>query len=87
MLAQLRCGPVSAGDLWRGSGVSKPAITKNLGVLDQAGLITRERDGRRLWVTLRAEPMRPASAWLLDYERFWNERLDALERHLDDNPE
>jgi DNA-binding transcriptional ArsR family regulator len=87
MLARLREGPVTAGDLWAGSGVTRPAITKNLGVLDQAGLITREKDGRRLWVALRAEPLRPASAWLLDYERFWTDRLDGLERFLDENPD
>lgn len=87
ILRRLRTGPRTATDLWRGSGVSKPAISKHLGVLEGARLITRERDGRTHWLRLAASPLKPASDWLLEYEAFWTDRLDALERYLEDNPE
>ena len=36
------------------------------------------RIGREHWLRLRALPLRDANAWLAQYERFWNQRLDAL---------
>ncbi len=58
--------------------ITLPAVMKHLGILDEAGLITRSKSGRTVTVQLRAEPMRKAWGWLQRYERFWNVRLDRL---------
>ena len=55
-----------------------PGMTKHLDVLSDAGLITRTKTGRTVSVTLAAEPMREAMAWLNQYERFWTASLDRL---------
>jgi DNA-binding transcriptional ArsR family regulator len=58
--------------------IKLPAVMKHLGVLDEAGLITRSKSGRTVTVRLRADPMRGAMDWLRRYERFWPARLDRL---------
>ncbi|MEL6740502.1 MAG: helix-turn-helix domain-containing protein, partial [Planctomycetota bacterium] len=87
MLASLREGEQTAGDLWkglqsRGIGISKPAVTKHLRVLEASALVDRRvdkgRDGRKHLIRLRAEPLAPATAWLVTYRTFWETRLDAL---------
>jgi DNA-binding transcriptional ArsR family regulator len=58
--------------------IKLPAVLKHLGVLDDAGLITRSKTGRTVTVRLRTEPMRRAMNWLQRYERFWSASLDRL---------
>ena len=58
--------------------IKLPAVMKHLGVLDEAGLITRSKSGRTVTVQLRAEPMEKAVNWLQRYERFWSSSLDRL---------
>jgi len=55
-----------------------PAVMKHLDVLDDAGLITRSKDGRTVTVRLQPEPMREAIDWPRRYERFWSKSLDRL---------
>src|ERR1700691_1896000 len=58
--------------------INLPAVMKHLGVLDEAGLITRSKSGRVVTVRLRPESMREAMGWLHSQERFWSKRLDKL---------
>jgi len=55
-----------------------PGIMKHLAVLEDAGLITRSKEGRTVTVRLRPDPMRSALDWLRRHERFWSRRLDHL---------
>jgi len=63
--------------------VSLPAIMKHLDVLSDAGLVTRTKTGRTVSCRLNAEPMEEAMGWLAHYQRFWTQRLDALEALLE----
>lgn len=58
--------------------MSLPAVSKHLRVLERAGLLRQERDGRARRCTLDPEPLRQASEWVAFYRRFWSDRLDAL---------
>ena len=58
--------------------MSLPAILKHLGVLEGAGLIEREKQGRSVTCRLRPGPMEEAMAWLERYRRFWDDRLERL---------
>ena len=73
---------VSVSDLARPFPVTLPAIMKHLDVLSDAGLITREKTGRTVSCRLNAAPMEEAMGWLRRYERFWREKLDALEAYF-----
>ncbi len=79
ILARLEREPgLSVSDLARPLPVKLPGIMKHLDVLEDAGLIAREKSGRTVSVSLSADPMREAMAWLSRYERFWSGSLDRL---------
>jgi len=61
----------------------RPAISKHLRVLERAGLVQRERDGRVSRCELDAGPLREADEWVERYRVFWEGRLDSLSRYLE----
>ncbi|MDE2489973.1 MAG: winged helix-turn-helix transcriptional regulator [Elusimicrobia bacterium] len=86
ILARLATGEATVAELARPFKVSAPAITKHLRVLEEAGLLTRRKEGRARRCRLEAERLRQAQEWIERYRAFWNDRLDALERYLKENP-
>lgn len=74
---------LSVSELAKPFPVSLPAIMKHLDVLSDAGLVTRTKTGRTVSCRLNAEPMEEAMGWLAHYQRFWTQRLDALEALLE----
>jgi DNA-binding transcriptional ArsR family regulator len=75
-----------AGELVERLELSQPGVSKHLKVLREAGLVAVRADGKRRVYELRAEPLAEVDAWLARYRALWSERLDALERHLEENP-
>jgi DNA-binding transcriptional ArsR family regulator len=73
--------PVS--ELVRRVEQSQPAVSKQLRILREAGLVTVRPDGQRRIYRLRSEPLAELAAWLAPYEELWQTSLDKLERHLD----
>ena len=69
-------------ELAKSFSVSLPAISKHLRVLEKAGLIRRERDGRVHRLRLEAKPMREAANWIERYRGFWEGQFDALADYL-----
>ena len=78
VLHDLDGGPRSITELAAPHGMSLTGFIKHVRVLEDAGLLVREKEGRTVRCTLTPDPMRNAAAWLAHYEKFWNERLDAL---------
>lgn len=79
LLARLKADEsVSVSELARPFPMSLPAVMKHLGVLSDAGLITRAKTGRTVACRLNAKPMEEAMEWLERYQRFWSDRLDRL---------
>ena len=87
ILDLLRAGERPVGDLVERLELSQPGVSKHLRVLREAGLVAARADGRQRLYALRAEPLAEVDAWLEPYRAFWAGRLDALERHLEENPE
>ncbi len=76
------------GELAKPFDVSRPAVSKHLRVLERAGLVRRERDGRVSRCGLDARPMRDAADWVERYRRFWDNQLDQLVHYFErDQPE
>lgn len=75
-------GGASITELASPHGMSLPGFMKHLKVLEDAGLVTRSKEGRVVSCELAAQPMQEAAMWLAHYEKFWNHQLDALGRHL-----
>jgi DNA-binding transcriptional ArsR family regulator len=76
----------SVGELVESLTISQPGVSKHLRVLREAGLVSVRTDAQRRVYGLRAEPLAEIDAWLEPYRRYWSDRLDALERHLDEAP-
>lgn len=75
---------LSVSELAQPFAMSLPAVMKHLDVLSDAGLITRTKTGRTVSCRLNADPMEEAMSWLARYQRFWTQRLDALEALLNE---
>ena len=83
ILARLAEGEVQAGDLAAPFGMSLPAVSKHLKVLEKAQLIRRRREGRIHRFTVNPQPMQAAMSWVEQYSAFWGQQLGALERYLE----
>src|SRR5688500_20292661 len=82
MLRALSDGERTVGQLAQPFSISLAAASKHIKALENAGLIRREVRGRTHLCRLEPGPLASAHQWLAFYERFWSERLDALERLL-----
>src|SRR5512133_1036871 len=75
-------GGATVTELAQPHGMSLPGFMKHLRVLEDAGLVTRSKEGRVVRCELAAQPLQEAAMWLAHYEKFWTARLDALGRYL-----
>ncbi|WP_120003820.1 ArsR/SmtB family transcription factor [Nesterenkonia muleiensis] len=82
ILAQLSQGSASVGEVASRFDMSAPAVSQHLKVLERAGLITRTVQAQWRTLSMRAEPLDEASAWMEEQRRTWNLHLDALDEHL-----
>jgi DNA-binding transcriptional ArsR family regulator len=81
ILTRLADGDATVAELAAPFAMSQPAVSKHLKVLEQAGLISRNRRATARLSRLEAEPLRAVTTWLARYQRFWDEsheRLDDL---------
>jgi DNA-binding transcriptional ArsR family regulator len=79
----LRDGPKPVGDLVKALGITQPGMSKHLRVLREVGLVQVRQDAQRRVYELDPKPLAELDAWLAPYRRLWDERLDALKRHLE----
>ncbi|WP_226042773.1 metalloregulator ArsR/SmtB family transcription factor [Natrinema sp. DC36] len=84
ILERVADGPESVSALAEPHDVSLAAVSKHLHVLEDAGLIDIEKDGRVRRCHLNAAPLSAAFGWLTRYRVFWEDRFDALAIHLEE---
>lgn len=84
ILAMLLEDDMAVTDVAQPFQMSLTAISKHLGILAEAGLISRERRGRVIWCKLEPDAMRNASVWMQGFGQFEPIDLDAFERFLED---
>jgi DNA-binding transcriptional ArsR family regulator len=87
VLARLRQGERSVGELADPFGMSLTGFIKHLRILEEAGLITRSKVGRVVSCRLQGGALKGALEWLDRQEAFWNARLDRLGAYLDQKEE
>ena len=75
---------IAATALVKGSKVSQPAVSQHLRALRDAGLVTERREGRHIYYRPAPKGLAPLNDWLDRYRAFWSERLDNLERLLEE---
>ena len=84
LLADLGRTPAKITDLATPYEMSLPAVSKHVRILERAGLVQREIDGRVHRCSLDTAPLREAENWLVYYRVFWDETLEALARYVEE---
>lgn len=82
VLERLASGEATVGELGAPFKMSAPAITKHLHVLEDAGLVRREVNGRFHRLQLDADPLKDAALWMGTYAKFWGDQFEALDQFL-----
>lgn len=75
-------GERSANELREPFNVAQPTISKHLKVLEKAGLVKRNVDGRVHRFQLMTKPMVEAEDWIAQHKAFWEGTLERLDRFL-----
>jgi DNA-binding transcriptional ArsR family regulator len=83
IVEQLGAQPATASDLAGVVPVTRQAVVKHLGVLEDAGLVRGTRDGRRVVYELTPEPFGDAAEWMSSVGAAWDRRLAALSRRVE----
>jgi DNA-binding transcriptional ArsR family regulator len=83
ILALLRNGERSVGELCDALPLSQPGVSKHLRLMRDAGLLSVRADAQRRFYRIEPGPLQALDRWLEPYRQFWSERLEALEHHLD----
>jgi DNA-binding transcriptional ArsR family regulator len=87
IVERLAAGPATVGDATRGFGVSKPAITKHLKVLEQTGAVRREVAGRTHRLSLEPSALSEAADWMDRQRALWGRLFDVVDEYLkEDKP-
>jgi DNA-binding transcriptional ArsR family regulator len=79
IVERLGAGPATVADASRGFGVSKPAISKHLRVLEEAGIVVRTVEGRRHRLALDLDSLGETIDWVDRQRLIWGRMLDAVD--------
>jgi DNA-binding transcriptional ArsR family regulator len=83
ILKRLMDGEASVAELAAPFDMTVRSISKHVGVLEAAGLVSRGRDAQRRPSRIRAEPLKEIDRWLNDYRVLWSGRFDRLAQKLE----
>jgi DNA-binding transcriptional ArsR family regulator len=83
ILAMLLEDDMAVTDVADPFDISLAAISKHLGILAEAGLISREKRGRVIWCKLEPDALRAAFVWMQGFGQFEPVDLDAFEKFLE----
>ncbi len=86
LVTALATGDKAVNELAAVVPVSRPAVSQHLAVLRGVGLVSEQRHGRERRYHLHPERLDEVRKWMHTLDRFWDDRLDRLRRHLEENP-
>jgi DNA-binding transcriptional ArsR family regulator len=76
---KIHSGGQRAGDIAKlFPDISRPAVSRHLRLLREAGFVEEEWKGRECWYRINAKPLKEIHAWAAQYEQLWMERLGRL---------
>jgi DNA-binding transcriptional ArsR family regulator len=87
ILDRLARGPARISDVAAPFSMSLTGFCKHVRVLERARLVRRTRRGRENTLELSPQPLREVAHWILQYEQFWNDRVDRLEKFFTNDKE
>lgn len=80
----LATGEAAVKDLTARFEISQPAVSQHLATLREAGLVEGRREGRCVYYRIEPRGLKPLIDWIAYYRAFWAERIDRLERLLEE---
>jgi DNA-binding transcriptional ArsR family regulator len=83
ILTLLAGGERSVGDLESALNLPQPSVSKHLRVLRDEGFVEAAVEAQRRVYRILPKPLQEVDAWMAPFRRYWEARVDALERHLD----
>jgi DNA-binding transcriptional ArsR family regulator len=63
--------------------ITRTAVNKHLHILSDAGLVRKRKVGRETRYKLQSEPLQELKEWLAYFERYWDNKLEALQRYVE----
>ena len=84
IVAALRDGEQQVGEIVRQAGIHQSGVSRHLRILHESGFVSVRPEGQRRLYALRPEPFRELEAWLSDYRRLWEARLDRFGAALEE---
>ncbi len=85
IVERLAAGPATVGNATGGFGVSKPAISKHLRVLEETGVVRREVVGRTHRLSLQPDVLSEAADWMDRQRALWGRLFDVIEDYLEED--
>lgn len=82
IVERLAAGPATVGEVTRDFGVSKPAISKHLKVLEETGVVTRVIEGRTHRLSLEPTALEEAAEWMDRQRAVWGRLFDVVDEYL-----
>ena len=82
ILETLNARPMTAGEIARRFPISRPAVSRHLRVLREAGLVSVTESGRKRIYRIQQSPLAELDRWLAQFRDHWTSRLDALETEV-----
>jgi DNA-binding transcriptional ArsR family regulator len=86
IVERLAAGPATVGEVTRGFGVSKPAISKHLKVLEETGVVSRVVEGRTHRLSLEPAVLDEAAEWMDRQRVLWGRLFDVVDEYLKEEP-
>ncbi len=84
IVERLGAGPATVGEVTHDFGVSKPAISKHLKVLEETGIVSRVIDGRTHRLSLEAKALDEAAQWMDRQRALWERLFDVVDEYLEE---
>ena len=82
IVERLATGPATVGEATEGFDVSKPAISKHLKLLEEAGVVSRSIEGRTHRLSLQPGVLEEATEWLERQRAIWTQLFDVVDDYL-----
>ncbi|MCU0902647.1 MAG: metalloregulator ArsR/SmtB family transcription factor [Tabrizicola sp.] len=82
MLSRLAKGPAPVSELAGPTGLRLPTVMRHLSVLEEAGLVATQKDGRVRSCAFQPKSLQPMTDWLEDQRKVWEARLDRLDDYV-----
>lgn len=80
----LRDRPLSINEVADEFDISRPAISRHIKILNECGVVVIRNEGRKRYCRTNARKLKEVARWVGRYQKFWSQKLDALEAALEE---